>query len=200
MKAGHFNNNHVSTGDLNRPRSPEVRKPLVCFLVLFAQRKKNVKTSPLQGAPRFANLESAHRNGGFAQTKLKPFAASPLFPTFCKVQKVGQKTLKLSFWGKFRPAGQHALRAFFRLTAVSLLGRHTPCAFPCFLTQKAEPQTGSPQSRQTYISGAINFNRPPYSRLKNVFFFRSAARISRQTANVSSKSARISSMTGKSAK
>ncbi len=26
---------------LNRPRSPEVRKPLACFLVLFARRKKN---------------------------------------------------------------------------------------------------------------------------------------------------------------
>ena len=38
---------------LNRPRSPEVRKPLACFLVLFARRKKNVKTSPLQEVPRF---------------------------------------------------------------------------------------------------------------------------------------------------
>ena len=53
MNAGSFNNNHVSTGDLNRPRSPEVRKPLACFLVLFARRKKNVKTSPLKGISRF---------------------------------------------------------------------------------------------------------------------------------------------------
>ena len=45
MNAGHFNYNHVSTGDLNRPRSPEVRKPLVCFLVLFAQCKKNKPVS-----------------------------------------------------------------------------------------------------------------------------------------------------------
>ena len=45
MIAGCFNNNHTSTGDLNRPRSPEVRKPLVCFLVLFAQRKKNKPVS-----------------------------------------------------------------------------------------------------------------------------------------------------------
>ena len=49
MNAGHFRKNHVSTGDLNRPRSPEVRKPLVCFLVLFAQRKKN-KTVPFLGS------------------------------------------------------------------------------------------------------------------------------------------------------
>ena len=53
MMAGHFSKSHESSGDLNRPRSPEVRKPLACFLVLFARRKKNVKTSPLQGAPRF---------------------------------------------------------------------------------------------------------------------------------------------------
>ena len=53
MKAGHFRFQNVSTGDLNRPRSPEVRKPLACFLVLCARRKKNVKTSPLQEAPRF---------------------------------------------------------------------------------------------------------------------------------------------------
>ena len=52
MNAGHFTNNHVSTGDLNRPRSPEVRKPLACFLVLFARRKKN-KSVPSQGDSRF---------------------------------------------------------------------------------------------------------------------------------------------------
>ena len=53
MNVGHFCESHVSSGDLNRPRSPEVRKPLACFLVLFARRKKNVKTSPLQEVPRF---------------------------------------------------------------------------------------------------------------------------------------------------
>ena len=53
MMAAYFSENHVSTGDLNRPRSPEVRKPLACFLVLFARRKKNVKTSLSQGVSRF---------------------------------------------------------------------------------------------------------------------------------------------------
>ena len=99
MKAGHFNYNHVSTGDLNRPRSPEVRKPLACFLVLFARRKKNVKTSLSQGVSRFrkpqisapqwqlrtatiktflrelrgsANLKAAHIDNEFAQTNLNP--------------------------------------------------------------------------------------------------------------------------------
>ena len=68
MNAGHFRKNHVSTGDLNRPRSPEVRKPLVCFLVLFAQRKKHEKRLLCREHRGFANLESAtaaaasHRN------------------------------------------------------------------------------------------------------------------------------------------
>ena len=92
MNAGHFSESHVSSGDLNRPRSPEVRKPLACFLVLFARRKKNVKTSPSQEVPRFSkprfsslqwqlrtatiktflrefrgfvNLDSAHQNSNF---------------------------------------------------------------------------------------------------------------------------------------
>jgi hypothetical protein len=73
MIAGHFNNNHVSTGDLNRPRSPEVRKPLVCFLVLFAQCKKNKPVLPCREFRGFANLESAHRSDIFAPQQLKPF-------------------------------------------------------------------------------------------------------------------------------
>ena len=57
---------------LNRPRSPEVRKPLACFLVLFARRKKNKTALPCREFRGSANLESARRNGGFALTKLKP--------------------------------------------------------------------------------------------------------------------------------
>ena len=73
MMAGHFSENYVSSGDLNRPRSPEVRKPLVCFLVLFAQRKKNKPVS-LSGELRgFPNLESAHCSRSFALQQLKPF-------------------------------------------------------------------------------------------------------------------------------
>ena len=62
MSAGHFSKNLVSTGDLNRPRSPEVRKPLVCFLVLFAQRKKHEKRSFRREFRGSANLDSARRN------------------------------------------------------------------------------------------------------------------------------------------
>ena len=44
----------VSSGRaLNRPRSPEVRKPLACFLVTFCTMQKVTTRSPSQGAPRF---------------------------------------------------------------------------------------------------------------------------------------------------
>ena len=40
MIAGHFRKNTLSTGDLNRPRSPEVRKPLVYFWFFSYTRKE----------------------------------------------------------------------------------------------------------------------------------------------------------------
>ena len=40
MSAGHFSKNLISTGDLNRPRSPEVRKPLVYFWFFSYTRKE----------------------------------------------------------------------------------------------------------------------------------------------------------------
>ena len=40
MMAGHFRKSHVSSGDLNRPRSPEVRKPLGYFWFFSYKRKE----------------------------------------------------------------------------------------------------------------------------------------------------------------
>ena len=40
MNAGHFRKSHVSSGDLNRPRSPEVRKPLGYFWFFSYKRKE----------------------------------------------------------------------------------------------------------------------------------------------------------------
>jgi hypothetical protein len=92
MIAGHFRKNTVSTGDLNRPRSPEVRKPLVYFW-FFSYKRKARKTFLLQEVSRFfkprisppqpqlhtatiktflwelrgsANLDSAHKGSKFA--------------------------------------------------------------------------------------------------------------------------------------
>ena len=97
---------HVSSGDLNRPRSPEVRKPLVCFLVLFAQRKKNKPVS-LSGTSEvlqtsFSTQQPQHRTATIktfskrsfevfqtsnqrtqttnSHNPIKSFSASRLFP------------------------------------------------------------------------------------------------------------------------
>ena len=75
MKAGHFSKSHVSSGDLNRLRSPEVRKPLACFLVLFARRKKNKTVLPCRELRGSANLEAVRPNNNFPLTQLNPFAA-----------------------------------------------------------------------------------------------------------------------------
>ncbi len=101
MMAGHFSENLVSSGDLNRPRSPEVRKPLVYFW-FFSYKRKARKTFLSQEVPRFrkpqtstpqpqlraatiktffrklrgfVNLDSAHKNNNCARTNLNPFAA-----------------------------------------------------------------------------------------------------------------------------
>ena len=50
------------------------------FAVLFARRKKYQKPFPCRELRGFANLNSARRNGGFARTKLNPFAASRQCP------------------------------------------------------------------------------------------------------------------------
>ena len=57
---------------LNRPRSPEVRKPLVYFW-FFSYKRKARKTSPSGELRGSANLESAHRSRSFAPQQLKPF-------------------------------------------------------------------------------------------------------------------------------
>ena len=71
MNAGHFRQNYVSSGDLNRGRRTESR-------VLFGYFLHNAKSDnpfSLREHRGFANLDSARRNGGFALTKLNPFAA-----------------------------------------------------------------------------------------------------------------------------
>ena len=76
MNAGHFHKNTVSTGDLNRPRSPEVRKPLVCFLVLFAQCKKHVKTFPFREVPRFCKPQISAPQWQLRTATMKTFQGS----------------------------------------------------------------------------------------------------------------------------
>ena len=75
MNAGHFNYNHVSTGDLNRPRSPEVRKPLVYFWY-FSYTRKVRKTSLLQEASRFCKPRISARQPQLPTATIKTFQGS----------------------------------------------------------------------------------------------------------------------------
>ena len=122
MMAGHFSRNLVSSGDLNRGSQDGVPR---AFYVTFCTTQKVTTRTSLQGVSRFYKPRISAQNYKFAQTKLKPFSKgvsrfceprisaqnykfaltklNPFaalrrpFPTFCKVQKVGQKTLELSF-------------------------------------------------------------------------------------------------------
>ena len=125
MIAGCFNNNHTSTGDLNRPRESRGSQPSISlkhgrlahvrsqfslfrrspthknlplatfctservFAVLFARRKKYQSVSLTGKLRGFPNLDSARRNGGFAQTKLKPFET---FRGFANLESVRHKS------------------------------------------------------------------------------------------------------------
>ena len=121
MMAGHFRESHVSSGDLNRPRESRGSQPSACFLVTFCTTQKvtsrfpygkvsrfceprfsspqwrlrtnKIKTFP-KGESRFSKPRFSPHKQQLPTNKIKSFAASrQLFPTFCRVQKVGQKTL-----------------------------------------------------------------------------------------------------------
>ena len=99
---------------LNRGRRTESR-------VLFGYFLHNAKSDnpfPCRELRGSANLESAHPNNNHALTKLNPFAALRRlhFPTFCKVQKVGQKNF--SACGGVMLLTQHSCRFAAKLKAL----------------------------------------------------------------------------------
>ena len=106
---------------LNRGRRTESR----VLFGYFLHDAKSDNPFSLQRTSRFYKPRFSAQNYNFPLTKLNPFetfrfaeslslpgrhtscafsALRRLFPTFCKVQKVGQKTLKISC-RKFYPAG-----------------------------------------------------------------------------------------------
>ena len=121
MNAGHFSESHVSSGDLNR--SPESRgpQPSACFCGTFCTPQKVPIRTPLPGTSRFYEPRISSPQWRLRTNKIKSFpkgdsrfyepriSAPKLqsrtnkiksfcrrrrpFPTFCKTQKVGQKTL-----------------------------------------------------------------------------------------------------------
>ena len=72
MMAGHFHQNIVSSGDLNRPRESRGPQPSACFCGTFCTPQKVPKTVPFREVRGSANLDSAHPNYKIARTKLKP--------------------------------------------------------------------------------------------------------------------------------
>ena len=132
MNAGHFSENLVSSGDLNR--SPGVQRvaTLGVFLRYFLHAAKSTNPFPCRELSRFCEPRISTQNYKFALTKLNPFAALRRpFPTFCKVQKVGQKTLELSF-RKVCPIRCSTLRVL-----CAALRRHLSAAMPPFFVAAA---------------------------------------------------------------
>ena len=67
---------------LNRPRSPEVRKPLVYFW-FFSYKRKARKTSPLQGVPRFCKPRISAPQPHLRTKQIKSFWNFPRFIKPC---------------------------------------------------------------------------------------------------------------------
>ena len=116
-------------------------RPSVCFLVTFCTTQK-VTTRPLSGKLRgFPNLESTHRSRSFAPQQLKPFIKED--SRFCKPRISTPK----------QQIRTNKIKSFFCLAAVSLPGRHTPCAF-------SPPLRGfSFRLRRSHVAAATSFSR-----------------------------------------
>ena len=141
MNAGHFSRNLESSGDLNRPRSPEGRNPRRVFAVLFARRKK-YQSVPLQGAPRFCEPRISSPKQQLPTNKIKSFAALRPFLRPWRPFSVAAATNLCASRYYRRPCRL----CNFPMESLSLPGRHTPCAFVCFsFKRKADGR----QSRNT---------------------------------------------------
>ena len=85
MNAGHFNNSHESSGDLNRGRRTESR----VLFGYFLHDAKSDNPFPFREARGSANLDSAYPNNSFPLTKLNPFPKGD--SRFCKPRISTQK-------------------------------------------------------------------------------------------------------------
>ena len=81
---------------LNRPRSPEVRKPLVYFW-FFSYKRKARKTSPLQEASRFSKPRISTPKQQIRTSKIKSFCRPwrNFFPPFGDAMLLQQQFLPL---------------------------------------------------------------------------------------------------------
>ena len=100
MNAGHFRRNLVSSGDLNRPRSPEVRKPLACFLCYFLHDAKSDNSFSLQRTSRFCKPRISAPKPKLCTNPIKSFAASRQCP--CRDSTL-PRAFSAALGGIFRP-------------------------------------------------------------------------------------------------
>ena len=112
MLFGYFLHNAKSDNPFSLQRTSRFCKPRISS----PQRRLRIDKIKSFAAPRTFAPPAAASWGGYAAFLC---CLRQLCPTFCKVQKVGQKTLKLSF-GKFVPAGTARFACFFAACGGSL--------------------------------------------------------------------------------
>ena len=118
MNAGHFRFKNVSTGDLNRGRRTESR----VLFDSFCTTQKECKNVPFAGSSEVPQTSNQ-------RTKITT-SCNPI-KSFCR-SAASSGGYAAFFCCLRQPVA--ALGGFsFRLAAVSLPGRHTPCAFLYFL-------------------------------------------------------------------
>ena len=135
MMAGHFSENLESSGDLNRSPGVQRAAALGVFLRYFLHAAKSTNPFPFREVRGFANLESAHTNYNFPLTKLNPLPLRGSVPagtarSACFFRRPWWHfSAAPPLFSYFLYSTKSRAKKLFRLTAVSLPGRHTPCAF-----------------------------------------------------------------------
>ena len=110
MTAGHFRENHVSSGDLNRPPESRGSQTSGVLLVLFVQAKR-IKPFPFRELSRFCKPRISPLKQQLPTNKIKSFAAPrQLFPYFL----LGTKSMEKNFSALRRcPFRDSTLRVLF---------------------------------------------------------------------------------------
>ncbi len=162
MNAGHFNNSHESSGDLNRGRRTESR----VLFGYFLHDAKSDNPFPFREARGSANLESAYPNNSFPLTKLNPFPKGD--SRFCKPRISAQNQnfartklnpLPLCLLESWSPCSRP-----FAILPVSAVSDAQKLATGNFLHVRAA-SFGGKAAKSRAPNGARLFIPPGYSRL-----------------------------------
>ena len=105
------------------------------FLRYFLHAAKSTNPFPFREVRGFPNLDSAHPNNNFPLTKLNPLPLRGSVPagtarSACFFRRPWWHfSAAPPLFSYFLYSTKSRAKKLFRLTAVSLPGRHTPCAF-----------------------------------------------------------------------